>query len=72
MQRLATYIVDHHKEAAFLNAGALAREAGVSEATVTRLAYEFDLKGNPGLRKALQSHALDFMALPQCQDNGGD
>ena len=72
MQRLATYIVDHHKEAAFLNAGALAREAGVSEATVTRLAYELDLKGYPGLRQALQSHAKGFMALPKYEGNGGD
>ncbi|MDR1043866.1 MAG: MurR/RpiR family transcriptional regulator [Candidatus Adiutrix sp.] len=71
MRKLATYIADHHKEAAFLNAGTLAREAGVSEATVTRLACALGLKGYPGLRQALQTHAKGFMALPK-YENGLD
>ncbi len=71
MRSLATYIVEHHKEAAFMNAAALAKAAGVSEATVTRLAYALDLNGYPGLRAALQSHAKGYMALPKYVPAGG-
>jgi DNA-binding MurR/RpiR family transcriptional regulator len=47
---IASYIIDHRKEAVFLNASALAKKAGVSETTVTRLAYALGLKGFPELR----------------------
>ncbi len=48
-----------------MKAAALAKAAGVSEATVTRLAGALDLNGYPGLREALQSHAKSYMALPK-------
>ncbi len=65
MRRVASYIIEHHKEAVFLNATSLARKTGVSETTVTRLAYALDFKGYPEIRQALQEHTKNYMALPR-------
>lgn len=65
LRKLATYIINNHKGAAFLNASSLAKEAGVSEATVTRLAYTLGLRGYPELRDALQAHAKNVLSLPK-------
>lgn len=65
MRLVALYIIEHHKEAVFLNANSLARKAGVSETTVTRLVYELGFKGYPELRQALQEHTKNYMALPR-------
>ena len=65
LRKLAAYIIDHHAEAVFLNANALAKRAGVSETTVTRLVYELDFKGFPELREALQDYTKTYMALPR-------
>ena len=65
LRQVALYIIDHHKEAAFLNASALAQKAGVSETTVTRLVYQLGFKGFPELREALHDHARTYMALPR-------
>jgi DNA-binding MurR/RpiR family transcriptional regulator len=70
MRRVATYIVDHHKEAVFLNASTLAKNAGVSETTVTRLTYKLDFKGFPQLKEALQDHARTFLSLPRYEPGG--
>jgi DNA-binding MurR/RpiR family transcriptional regulator len=67
MRKVASYLVDHHKEAVFLTASSLAKKAGVSETTVTRLAYALDFHGYPELRRALQEHTKDYMALPRFQ-----
>jgi DNA-binding MurR/RpiR family transcriptional regulator len=65
LRKLAGYIISNHKDAAFLNSSALAKAAGVSEATVTRLAYTLDLRGYPELRDALQAHAKSVLSLPK-------
>ncbi|MCF7936128.1 MAG: MurR/RpiR family transcriptional regulator [Synergistales bacterium] len=60
---------------AFLNATALAAKAGVSESTVTRLAYSLDYGGYAGLQAAIQEmfkseiHSLERFPLEQ-QENG--
>ncbi len=65
LRKLATYIINNPKAAAFLNSSALAKAAGVSAATVTRLAYNLDLRGYPELRDALQAHAKSVLSLPK-------
>jgi DNA-binding MurR/RpiR family transcriptional regulator len=42
-RRAAQYIMDHYEEAIFLTASKLAKKAGVSEATVVRLAQVLGL-----------------------------
>lgn len=65
LQRLATYIIDNHKDVAFLNVRSLSRSAGVSETTVTRLAYALDFTGFSDLKQALQSHMKSYVSLPK-------
>lgn len=65
LQCLAAYIIDNHKDVAFLNVGTLARSAGVSETTVTRLSYALGFKGFADLKQALQSHMKNFVSLPR-------
>ena len=40
--------------AAYLTASKLGKEAGVSESTVVRFAYQLDYEGYPELQKAIQ------------------
>lgn len=65
LQRLAAYIIDNHKDVAFLNVGSLSRAAGVSETTATRLAYSLGFKGFADLKLALQSHMKYYASLPR-------
>ncbi|MDL2226183.1 MurR/RpiR family transcriptional regulator [Deltaproteobacteria bacterium OttesenSCG-928-M10] len=65
LQRLATYIIDNHKDVAFLNVGALAKAAGVSETTVTRLSYALGFQGFSDFRQALQRHMKSYVSLPK-------
>lgn len=65
MQRLAEYIMSHHREAAFFNATELAKAALVSEATVTRLAYMLDFSGYQDIKQALQDHIKDSLDFPR-------
>jgi DNA-binding MurR/RpiR family transcriptional regulator len=53
LERLAKYLYENRIPAGFLNSSALARAAGVSEATVTRLAIRLGYRGFPELRAAL-------------------
>lgn len=54
-QRLiAQYITENFDKAAFLTAGKLGKNVGVSESTVVRFAAELGYDGYPGMRKALQ------------------
>lgn len=64
-RKAAAYIINNSKEATFLNASSLARAAGVSEATVTRLAYSLGFSGYAEFRGALQEHAKSVLALPK-------
>ena len=72
MRQVASYIIEHHKEAVFLNATSLARKTGVSETTVTRLAYALDFKGYPEIRQALQEHTKNHMALPRYEPKNAE
>ena len=53
-KRLAQYITDNFDTAAYLTASKLGKEAGVSESTVVRFAYQLDYDGYPELQKAMQ------------------
>ncbi len=68
-RRAAQYIMDHYEEAIFLTASKLAKKAGVSEATVVRLAQVLGFDGYPKLqqmlRKNLQSRLTTVTRLEQ-------
>ncbi len=53
-KRLAEYITDNYDAAGYLTAQKLGKEAGVSESTVVRFAYQLDYDGYPDLQKAIQ------------------
>ncbi len=50
---IAEYIKEHTQQAAFMNAGALAKKTGVSESTVVRFASALGYDGFPEFHKAL-------------------
>ena len=68
-KRLAQYITDNFDNAAYLTASKLGKEAGVSESTVVRFAYQLDYDGYPELQKAMQvivktnSNSIQRMSL---------
>lgn len=51
---IALYISQNYDKAAFMTAGTLGKEVGVSESTVVRFAYALGYKGYPQLQKHLQ------------------
>lgn len=53
-KRLAEYIINNYDIAAYLTASKLGKEAGVSESTVVRFAYQLEYDGYPELQKAIQ------------------
>ena len=53
-KRLAAYITENYDIAAYLTASKLGKEAGVSESTVVRFAYQLEYEGYPDLQKAIQ------------------
>lgn len=53
-RHIATYLLSHYDEAAFLPAADLARRLQVSEATVVRCAQAIGFEGFPALRRSLQ------------------
>ncbi|MDO4976372.1 MAG: MurR/RpiR family transcriptional regulator [Eubacteriales bacterium] len=68
-RRLAEYITQNYDIAAYLTASKLGKEAGVSESTVVRFAYQLDYDGYPELQKAIQvivktnSNSMQRMSL---------
>jgi len=52
--RVAQYIMEHYEEAIFLTASKLAMQAGVSEATIVRLAQVLGFKGYPEMQRMLR------------------
>ncbi len=68
-KRLAEYITQNYDIAAYLTASKLGKEAGVSESTVVRFAYQLDYDGYPELQKAIQvivktnSNSMQRMSL---------
>lgn len=53
-KRIATYILEHYKEAAFMTACKLGATVDVSESTVVRFAAELGFAGYPELQQAMQ------------------
>lgn len=51
---IARFIINNYDKAAFMTAGKLADEVGISESTVVRFASELGFNGYPELRKAIQ------------------
>lgn len=68
-KRLAEYITKNYDIAAYLTASKLGKEAGVSESTVVRFAYQLEYDGYPELQKAIQvivktnSNSMQRMSL---------
>ena len=54
-RRIASHLLSHYDEAAFLSAADLASQLDVSEATVVRFAKAIGYDGFPQLKRALQS-----------------
>lgn len=52
-KKLATFVIDHYEQVAFMTAAKLAKAVGVSEATVVRFAYALDYEGYPEFQEAL-------------------
>lgn len=52
-KKIATYIIDHYEQAAFMTAAKLGKTVGVSESTVVRFAYALDYEGYPEFQEAL-------------------
>ena len=52
-KKLATYVIDHYEQVAFMTAAKLAKAVGVSEATVVRFAYALDYDGYPEFQEDL-------------------
>jgi len=55
-KRAAQYIMDHYEESIFLTASKLAKKAGVSEATIVRLAQVLGFDGYPKLQQMLRKN----------------
>ncbi|MDP3284041.1 MAG: MurR/RpiR family transcriptional regulator [Desulfobacterales bacterium] len=72
-KRAAQYIMDHYEESIFLTASKLAKKAGVSEATIVRLAQVLGFDGYPKmqqmLRKNLQNRLTTVTRLEQTVKN---
>ena len=51
---ISRFIINNYDKAAFMTAGRLADEVGISESTVVRFASELGFKGYPEMRKAIQ------------------
>jgi DNA-binding MurR/RpiR family transcriptional regulator len=58
-KRAAHYIMDHYEESIFLTAAKLARKAGVSEATIVRLAQVLGFDGYPKFQQMLRTNLQD-------------
>ena len=52
-KKLATFVIDHYEQAAFMTAAKLGKAVGISEATVVRFAYALDYEGYPEFQEAL-------------------
>jgi DNA-binding MurR/RpiR family transcriptional regulator len=71
-RRIAQYLLDHMPDSAFLSSVALARQAGVSQPSVTRFAAALGFSGYPALRDTLREIAFDTPAALAAPGSGGD
>ncbi len=61
-KRAAQYIMDHYEESIFLTAAKLANKAGVSEATIVRLAQVLGFDGYPKFQQMLRTNLQDQLS----------
>lgn len=52
-KKLATFVIDHYDQAAFMTAAQMAKTVDVSEATVVRFAYALEYEGYPEFQTSL-------------------
>lgn len=77
-KKLATYILDNYKKAAFLNSTDLAKAASVSGSTVIRFAELLEYSGFPEMQSALHNmvqlelNALDMFSDPYEKEEPND
>ena len=64
-RRIAQFIRTRYDEAAFMTAGRLGQEVGVSESTVVRFATQLGFEGYPCLQKALQELIRSKLTIVQ-------
>ena len=58
-KKIATFIIDHYEQAAFMTAAKLGKTVGISESTVVRFAYALDYEGYPEFQEALAEWVKD-------------
>ncbi len=63
-KKIAEYLINYADSAAFMTAGALASEVGVSESTVVRFATQMGYDGFPQMQKKLQEQVLHKLKSP--------
>jgi DNA-binding MurR/RpiR family transcriptional regulator len=61
-KQVLKYILEHHQEAVFLTAAGLSQKAGVSEATVVRLAQVLGFGGYPDFQRRLREEFQDRLS----------
>lgn len=64
-KKIAEYILEKCEKAAYMTAGRLSEETGVSESTVVRFACEMGYDGYPALQKALKEHVKSQLTTAQ-------
>ena len=52
-KKIATFIIDHYEQAAFMTAAKLGKKVGTSESTVVRFAYALGYEGYPEFQEDL-------------------
>ncbi|MFZ7125817.1 MAG: MurR/RpiR family transcriptional regulator [Desulfobacterales bacterium] len=68
-KQVLKYILDHSEEAVFLTAASLSQKAGVSEATVVRLAQVLGFDGYPDLQRRIREEFQDrFSTVSRFQE----
>ncbi|MDE7207492.1 MAG: MurR/RpiR family transcriptional regulator [Lachnospiraceae bacterium] len=58
-KKIATFIIDHYEQAAFMTASKLGKTVGISESTVVRFAYALEYEGYPEFQEALAEWVKD-------------
>lgn len=64
-KRIAKLIAESYDKTAFLTAGKLGKQAGVSESTVVRFAMELGYDGYPEMQKAMQEMVMNRLTSVQ-------
>lgn len=71
LAKLARYLENNYQDAAFLGAKFLAEKAGVSEASVTRLAYACGFSGYSQLQAAIKEEIQESLSLKKHEPSKG-